>query len=240
MTSSSPEAAAAGTAVIGVQAGTDGAVRPWSFAHRELRSGEWTRLGSGTVLGDEVTEHVLSSLAADAQAAASAQGYATGWAEGRRAAEQEAHRTELAAAEQREREEERREAEHRAAVRALLDAAAALEESAAQTCTAVQTHAVRLAAQLTEALVGHELAAAKSPGLGAVRRALALMPGEPVARIRVTPEEAADPELAALAGAAVVVADPTLSRGDALVETDTGVVDARVSSALERVLEVLS
>ncbi len=227
MTNSSPEA--------GVSA-----VRALPFAHRELRTGDWTRLGGDAVLGDAVTEHALSALAASARAAASAQGYATGWAEGRRAADEEAHAAELEAAERRRSQDERRESEHRAAVQALLDAAASFEESVTVACARVETHAVRLAAQLTEALVGHELALAKSPGLGAVRRALALLPGEPVARIRVAPAEAADPDLAALAGAVVVVADPTLGRGDALVETDVAVVDARVSTALQRVLEVLA
>jgi flagellar assembly protein FliH len=239
MTSSSPEGR--GTAVIGAEAESKSAtVRALAFAQRELRSGDWTRLGGGSVLGDPVTEHTLTTLAADAQAAARAQGYATGWAEGRHAAEEQAREEQLAAAERWRREEERREAEHRDAVHALLRAATALEQSAAETCARVETHAVRLAAQLTETLVGHELAVAKAPGLGAVRRALALLPGEPVARIRVAPEEASTPELAELAGSAVVVADPALSRGDALVETDSSVVDARVSTAMQRVLEVLA
>ena len=226
MTSSSPEAPAP-------------VVRPLAFAHRELRTGEWTRLGHGAVLGDTATEHTLSALAADTSAAAQAQGYATGWAEGRRAAEEQARLAEQEAAERRRIAEERREAEHRKAVEALLRAAATLEESVAGTCARIETHAVRLAAQLTEALVGHELAVAKNPGLGAVRRALALVPGEPVTRIRVAPAAATDPDLAAISGTAVVVPDPILGRGDALVETDHGVVDARASTALQRVLEVL-
>ena len=234
MTNSSPEPG--GTAVIGAQE----PVRALAFAQRELRTGEWTRLGNGSVLGDAVTEHTLSALAAEAQAAGRTQGYATGWAEGRRAAEERARLAELDAAERRRQDDERREAEHQAAVQTLLQAAAALEEATAATCARVETHAVRLAAQLTETLVGHELAVAKAPGLGAVRRALALLPGEPVARIRVAPAEASNPELAQLAGAAVVIPDPSLGRGDALVETAAAVVDARVSTAMQRVLEVLA
>jgi flagellar assembly protein FliH len=215
-------------------------VRELSFAHRELRTGEWTRLGTDSVLGDTVTENALKALALDTRAAARTQGYATGWAEGRRAAEEQARVAAEAAADQQRIDAGRRESEHEAAVQALLTAAAALEEATERTCTQVQTHAVRLAVQLTEALVGHELAVAKAPGLGAVRRALALVPGEPVTRIRVSPEEAAHPDLVALAGTAVVIADPTLGRGDALVETELAVVDARVSTALQRVQEVLA
>ena len=52
--------------------------------------------------------------------------------------------------------------------------------------------------------------------------------------MRVRPEDRG-PELAALAGAAAVAADPTLAPGDALLETAEGVIDARVSTAVARV-----
>ncbi|MDO9377688.1 MAG: hypothetical protein Q7T56_02480, partial [Nocardioidaceae bacterium] len=52
----------------------------------ELRTGPWTRLGSPGLAGDPVTESMLTELAARAEAAARAQGYAAGWAEGRREA----------------------------------------------------------------------------------------------------------------------------------------------------------
>jgi flagellar assembly protein FliH len=239
MTNSSPEGR--GTAVIGAQAESEsGTIRALAFSQRELRSGEWTRLGGETVLGDTVTEHALSALAADAQAAARAQGYATGWAEGRRAAEEQAREEAATRAERRRRDDERRDAEHLSAVAALVRVAGELEAAFAAACAQVETHAVQLAAQLTQELVGHELAVAETPGLDAVRRAMALLPGEPVTRIRIAPEEAATPGLAELAGSAVVIADPSLRRGDALVEADASVVDARVSTALHRVLEVLA
>jgi flagellar assembly protein FliH len=206
---------------------------------RELRTGGWTRLGSSSVLGDQVTEHALAALAADTRAAARAQGYATGWAEGRRAAEERAAVQEQQVADQHRAEEQRREAEHRAAVQALLRAAAELDQALAAACARVESHAVEIAVGLTEELLGRELAVAETPGLDAVRRALALVPGEPVVRIRVGAEEARHPLLADLAGSATVVADPTLGRGDVLVETEAGVVDARVSGAIERVREVL-
>lgn len=63
--------------------------------HHELRTGDWTRYGDGTVFGDPITEHTLANLADNVRAAAQAQGYATGWAEGRRKAEAEARQTAL-------------------------------------------------------------------------------------------------------------------------------------------------
>ena len=77
----------------------------------DLRSGSWTRLGDGGVVGDPVTEAVLGPLAERVRAAARAEGYAAGWAEGRRRAQEAA---EQAAA-------ERAAAEHEAAVRLRAD-----------------------------------------------------------------------------------------------------------------------
>ena len=216
----------------------DGTARVTSVQPRELRSGSWTRLGSSTVLGDAVTEQTLAGLAEQAEAAARAQGYARGWAEGRRAAEQQAAGQRAATLAEERRSAERREAEHRAAVAALAAAAARLDEAAALACEQVEAQALELTARLTEAVVGHELAVAENPGLDAVRRALSLIRGEPLVRVRVSPEDHS-PELAELAGAATVIADPGLTRGDAVLETVAGVVDARVSSAVARVTELL-
>ena len=216
----------------------DGSARVTSVTPRELRTGAWTRLGSSTVLGDTVTEQTLAGLVEEAQAAARAQGYARGWAEGRRAAEEQAAEQRAAVRAQQHRAEELRADEHRAAVAGLAAAAARLDEAVAGVCGQVEGQALELAAQLVEVVVGHELDAATDPGLDAVRRALALTRGEALLRVRVRPEDHT-PELAALAGTATVVADPTLARGDAVLETADGVIDARVSSAVARVQELL-
>ena len=55
----------------------------------ELRTGTWTRHGDGALLGDEVAESLLGRVAEETRAAAQAQGYAVGWAQGRRAAGKE-------------------------------------------------------------------------------------------------------------------------------------------------------
>lgn len=205
---------------------------------RELRTGTWTRLGDPGILGDPVTEDMLDGLAGQAQAAAQAQGYSRGWAQGRRAAEQ--HAAELTAeVEQRHRTAElRREAEHQAVLDRLLQATARLDESLAQTLAAVEDAALQLAVSLAETLVGHELRIAQQPGLDAVRRALASAPDEPLVSVRVSPEDLTV-ELSQLCGAATVVTDSALTRGDAVVETRHGVVDARIGAAVSRVRELL-
>lgn len=232
--SSSPES---GAVVL------DGAtVTARSLPAHELRSGTWTRLGGTQVLGDAVTEHTLSGLIEETRSAARAQGYSTGWAEGRRAAEHQARDAAHQAAEQQALAEQRREAEHRAACENLARAAADFARVTAEVCAQVEDHTLALAAVLTEELLGHELAVATHPGLDAVRRALALAPRESVARIRVSAAEGIEAGLAELVDlnpTVVVIADPALRRGEAVVEADRFVVDARVSGAMERVRAVL-
>ena len=205
---------------------------------RELRTGSWTRLGSSTVLGDAVTEQTLAGLVEGAQSAARAQGYSQGWAEGRRAAEDRAAEERAAVLLAQQRLEDARDAEHRAAVAGLVAAAARLDQAVASTCRQVEDQALELAAQLAAAIVGHEVTVADDPGLDAVRRGLALAHGEPLLRVRVRPEDHT-PALAALAGSAAVVPDAGLGRGDALLETAEGVIDARVSTAVARVQDLL-
>ena len=209
---------------------------------RELRSGSWTRLGGETVLGDAVTEHTLTALATAAEAAARAQGYSAGWAEGRRAAEQQGAELVRELTAGHVAEEGRREGEHRRALASLHQAAARLDAAVLEVCARVEARTSEVAAELTAVLLDAELRLAETPGLDAVRRALALAPGEPVVRIRLSPGDAADPALADLAGPvahAAVITDPTLRPGDAVIETAEGVVDARVSAAMSRVREAL-
>ncbi len=224
--SSSPEGVVRRTDVVRV------AARP------DLRSGVWTRLGDGSVLGDDVTEAALGALAERTSDAARAQGYAVGWAEGRRAAM-------AAAAELAEQAEQRahavavrREAEHGAAVDALLSAAEALRAATAQVCAQVADAATDLAFEVTRELVGHELAVSADPGADVVRRVLAVLPTAGPAQVRLHPSVvAATSELAAHGVA--VVADPTLAPADAVVETDSAAIDLRVVTALQRLREAL-
>ena len=103
--------------------------------------------------------------------------------------------------------------------------------------------AVTLALAIAEAVVGRELALSASPGEDALRRALAAADlGEQSVVARLHPDD-----LAALGGLEFVpptttvrlVADHSLQRGDAIVETATGNVDATIAAAFERVAAAL-
>ncbi|RNL80238.1 FliH/SctL family protein [Nocardioides marmorisolisilvae] len=201
----------------------------------ELRTGEWTRFGSERVLGDAVTELALSTLAESTRAAARSQGYSIGWAEGQRQARQQAAREAAAAEDARRAAEDRRAAEHAGALAALAAAAADLHAATARTCAAIEEQASDLAWELTRELLGHELSI---DGVDVVRRVLNLLPDAPVVAVRLHPDDIAG--AAALAEQGVpLLADSSLGRGDALIESADHVLDLRLDLALERVREAL-
>ncbi|MDP9821711.1 FliH/SctL family protein [Nocardioides massiliensis] len=207
----------------------------WTEDLPDLRAGTWTRLGDPGVLGDAVTEQLLTGLAAEARAAARSQGYAVGWAEGRRHAEAEAADLAEQVAAERAALDARRDAEHRAALAALETAAARLHDTVAAVCDQVADRAVEVALQLTEALLGREVGAAD-----AVRRTLELLPAEPVVRVRMASADAAATDAADLPATVRVVPDATLTTGEVVLETDEQVIDGRFSTALLRVREALA
>lgn len=209
------------------------------LAMPELRTGVWTRFGGSGVLGDAVTEQTLSTLAESTRTAARSQGYSVGWAEGQRAAKEAAREAAELAEADRLNAEARREAEHRAAVATLELAAAEVHDAIAGVCARIEEQATEIAWAITQELVGRELAVADSADV--VRRVLALLPSEPALRVRLSPADAAGAtEAGELSGRGVlVVADPMLHPGDALIEAQDHVLDLRTETALERVRAVL-
>lgn len=208
----------------------------------ELRTGQWTRLGSNGVLGDATTEATLQGLAERSRKAARAQGYATGWAEGRRAGEARSRAEAEAAAQVRAEADARRQQEHDVAIQALDSAAREVRARLAEACAAVERHVVDAALQIAEAVIGRELAVAADPGADGVRRALTLIPHDVTSFVlRLNPADRALVEPTLLTEHTVtVVEDPTVPSGDAIAETDTMVIDASVAAAFARVREVLA
>jgi flagellar assembly protein FliH len=206
----------------------------------ELRVGNWTRLGGSAVLGDRVTETMLDGLAEKARGAARAQGYAVGWAEGRRTAAEEALREEASRVAAHAAAETRRDAEHRAAVDALGRAAEQVRGLLDGLASAVEAQATELALALTAEVLGAHAVAATAPDV--VARVLQVLPATPVGTVRLHPSVATGPAVRDLADRGLtVVPDPTLGRADALVESPDGsVTDLRVDEAMARIREVLS
>lgn len=211
-----------------------------TMARPDLRTGIWTRLGDNAVLGDEVTEAALGSLAERTRDAARAQGYSVGWAEGRREALELAAVTATMVEQRHQEEELRREREHQTAIAALVAAADALRSSAEQVASQIADQAVDLAFDLTRTIVAHELACEADPGAAVVSRVVAVLPADPMTTVRLHPTVVHSDAVAALADHGVrLVVDPALDRHDAVVETETNAIDLRVGTAIERLREAL-
>lgn len=145
-------------------------------------------------------------------------------------------------------------AEARAEAQAVAEAAAtaqvsvlgALEKAIAQALSVLDTErqnlersAAELAFKITEAMVGRELKLSSSPGLEAIRRALAESPESDGAVVRLNPADAEVLGDKSQLHAVTIVPDPSIGAGGCVLEVGAAFVDARIEASLERVRTVL-
>lgn len=160
-------------------------------------------------------------------------GHAAGYAAGLRAAEKVLAERQLAI----ERELSRAKAAARGELeRALAVLATATRAVEARTIPVIQDAQDTLAAaaiELAEAILGQELSDGPRSARAALARALGTVPPVELTGIRLHPDDLAllDPDLSE---GVRLIADPTLSRGDAVAELPDGYLDARISTALNR------
>jgi flagellar assembly protein FliH len=197
----------------------------------DLPAADWADTG-------ELARTVLGEIAETARSEAQAQGYAVGWARGRRDGQAAATAAAEKAEHARREAESRREDEHRAAVTALRQAAQQVRGLLTELCTSIEEQGTDLAWAITETLLARELTAVGEAD--AVRRVLSVLPGSPTATVRLHPSVAGSVEAAELKDAGlVVVADPALDLADAVVTSDGAVTDLRIADAMDRLREVL-
>lgn len=165
------------------------------------------------------------------QSAAVRQGYEDGYAEGLARA--------LSDADQVRGEESRRvETAMAALARAITD----MRDADLRSRSEIQRSAPRLAFALVEQLLARELALTLNPGREAIVRILALDEGTLPATVRMNPEdvdklgEISDLDLGR---EVLVLADPAVEIGGALVEIGSTTFDGQLDTALERVKNVL-
>ncbi len=171
---------------------------------------------------------------------ATVRGHATGYAAGRKQAEQElAQLRATAMAEM----AQHGDALHGELERAIAAVTRAAEEFRAREVAAIESVDAAIASaavELAEAIVGYELSATDHSARAAVERA-ARAAGAIGATIRLSPDDlAVVTSHAEFAAGLELVADPTLARGDALVEMLNGSIDARISSSVARVRAALA
>jgi flagellar assembly protein FliH len=205
------------------------------------RAADLPVVGGGTStfrLGDVYAEE-LERLRQHAQQ----QGFAAGHAEGMEAAAAVVAETERAAAARLADVQARWERRVASAVAALGAAAARFDEATVPVADDVRETIIGMVLTLVEDLLGRELALADSPVLDAVRRALALVPADSPAVVRVHPDDLGEipaETLAELPETVRVVGDPDVERAGAVAETGPRRIDAQLMAALERVQAVLT
>jgi flagellar assembly protein FliH len=196
---------------------------------------------------DPTLERAFQEAAAEAREAARAEGYAVGWAEGRRAATEQVRVTARESDRNRQAGIDAQTLAVRTALRAIDHAAHSLEERAVTPACELREAVLHAAVELTETLLGRELAIAAEPGMDAVRRALDLLPtGRPVT-MRLNPVDAgvvrevlAAMPAGELGREVLVVADASVEPAGCVAECDAMRVDAQLSTALDRVRKLIS
>lgn len=212
--------------------GTTGVVRD-----ADAKSARSVRFDAGFAQHAALSEDVAAKLRADAQAA----GYAAGWSEGRQAAELAAREAREAFAVEAAEITAAQEESAQRVLAALADAVARFEQRVTPSVENLQVQLVEAAFALAQHIIGRELATATEPGRDAIARALAFAPPGRGAVARLSPADAATlPGTATIDGRdVVVVADPALAPGDAVIECDASTIESRLGAAMERVRQAL-
>ena len=214
----------------------------------DLRISPYARHG---IVDARLVDPALAKVVDDAVAAATAQaradGFARGYADGMAAAEEQTRQ-----AIERERRamhasEAARQQSLQSALATLDAAGTALADRQATALSGVEELLLEAAFQLAGVLLGRELRRLDAPVRDAVRRALAVLPGDVPVTVTVHPDDvAALAELAELddditAGRVVRInTDPTIEPGSCCADGGFCHVEASLSAALERVRQVLS
>ncbi|TFD47264.1 hypothetical protein E3T55_15455 [Cryobacterium frigoriphilum] len=136
------------------------------------------------------------------------------------------------------------------AVHLLSAAAAALEAKAAPNIREVESALIDTALELTEAVIGFELADTETSARRAFERALGQADEAETRTVRMHPADVLvlnSTVSGSMFGSATadlpgveLVADPTLNRGDAVVDFSDGFLDARLASAFARAKAALT
>lgn len=209
-----------------------------------------------------IPEDLLAAESAAARATGYAAGYATGIDEAR-AATRERLAAEAAAAEA---AAAARDIAASQAFEALFDAAEELEGLAVQSAADIEEQIVSAAWSIAEAIVGQVLAEDETRSQAALTRALSLAPSHEDVTVAVSPadftvlagasSDTADGAVQADSASAAtdmtplrrsrglrtvtIVADASLAPGDAVATCGATTIDARLSSAIDRVRQVLA
>lgn len=167
-------------------------------------------------------------------------GYAAGYATGIRAAEAAARAQREQLAQAHAAAEAERASEHARALEALQAAARALTRRTIPVLESASSVMAESALLLAERIIGQELSNESLGARAALDRALVGIEPRTVREVRMNPEDLKLLGLGKIPGTEInLVADSTLSRGDAMTAFDEGFLDARIQTAFERAARAL-
>lgn len=173
-------------------------------------------------------------------------GYAEGWAQGQRAAAQEAQVAAERARAVEQAHDQRRAAALAQSVNALGRAVTNLETQLMPTMTELQEAVLAHAFELAEAIVGRAVDDPEGRGADALRRAMNAAPDQGPITVSLHPEdyhnlvgEDRDADYNYQGRPVHLRPEPSLRPGDAVAETGTTTVDASIAAAVQRAREAL-
>jgi flagellar assembly protein FliH len=173
-------------------------------------------------------------------------GYAEGWAQGQRAAAEEAALLAQRARAAEQAHEQRRAAALAQAVNALGRAVTGLEEQLMPTMAELQDAVLAHAFELAEAILGRAVDDPEGRGADALRRAMNAAPEHGEVVVSLHPADyrelvgtATEADYNYEGRAVHLRPDPALQPGDAVAETGTTTVDASLAAAVRRAREAL-
>jgi flagellar assembly protein FliH len=136
-----------------------------------------------------------------------------------------------------------RAAQLQSVVAQLNEATMGLRQRDGVAMATIEMEIARAALSIAEELVGHELRHTPDRARDAIAHALQFAPKEGVVTASLNPDDLAtigDPETIAPGRALTIVADPSLSPGDCVVEAAGCRVDVGIGGALDRIRALLA
>ena len=165
---------------------------------------------------------------------ASMRGHAAGYAAGRKQVEKELEALREAIEVEGTRRARQGSAEVQHALEALARSAADFQRRQLPVLQDVEASIANAAIELAEAIIGRELSATADSARAAVERAVHEA-GPTGAAIRLNPQDVAVIAAGgALESGLQLVADPSIERGDAVIDVANGSIDARIASSIAR------
>jgi flagellar assembly protein FliH len=187
-----------------------------------------------------------SAVVERAKRSARTAGYAEGWAQGRRAAAQEAEVAKERARAVEQAHDQRRASALAQSVNALGRAVTNLETQLMPTMHELQEAVLAHAFELAEAIIGRTLDDPEGRGADALRRAMNAAPEQGDIVVSLHPDDyrnlvgtAPDADYNYQGRPVHLRQDPALHPGDAVAETGTTTVDASIAAAVLRAREAL-